>query len=95
MNELSLKEQNSGLKNIITVLIGALLMGLLWRIRGETGWGAAWGLLNAGFIFTLYLICLMGGRKKFGLGWLSITAISFMLTTPAWGAVIRLSLIHI
>lgn len=89
MNELSLKEQNSGLKNIITVLIGALLMGLLWRIRGETGWGAAWGLLNAGFIFTLYLICLMGGRKKFGLGWLSITAISFMLTTPAWGTVIR------
>ncbi|MCQ2483992.1 MAG: hypothetical protein MJ168_01515 [Clostridia bacterium] len=89
MNELSLKEQNSGLKNTITVLIGALLMGLLWCIRGETGWGASWGLLNAGFIFTLYLICLMGGRKKFGLGWLSITSISFMLTTPAWGTVIR------
>lgn len=89
MNELSFREKNSRMQNLITVFTGALLMGFLWRVRGETGWGAAWGLLNAGFIFTLFIICIMGDRKKLGLGWLSIMAISFMLTTSAWGTIIR------
>lgn len=74
--------------NIFAVLIGALLMGLLWRVRGTTGWGSSWGLLNAGFVFTMFLILVGGARQKMNAGWLGLTSLSFMLTVPAWGTLL-------
>ena len=76
------------LQNAFAVLVGALLMGFLWRVRGETGWGSSWGLLNAGFVFTMFIIAVKGERKKMDIGWLSLTALSFMLTVPAWGTLL-------
>lgn len=79
-------------KNIIfetiTVLVGALLLGFLWRVRGESGWGSSWGLLNAGFIFTLFIILAKGERKKLDMGWIALTSLSFMLTVPGWGTLL-------
>lgn len=89
MNEGATLKQRSKSYSFFTVLAGALLMGFLWSVRGTHGWGSSWGLLNAGFIYTVFVICINGGRKKLGLGWLSITAISFMLTTPAWGTLLK------
>lgn len=83
-----MKKDNNTVKNIITILIGALLMGLLWRVRGEHGWGSSWGLLNAGFVFTLFIAIVKGTRQKLDIGWLSLTALSFMLTTPGWGTLL-------
>lgn len=85
MNETTLKKQDSKLYTFFTVLVGALLMGMLWRVRGSQGWSASWGLLNVGFVFVMFVVSILGGRKKLGLGWTSITVISFMLTVPAWG----------
>ncbi|MBQ3498471.1 MAG: hypothetical protein IJA87_04995 [Clostridia bacterium] len=73
---------------LFTVLIGALLMGFLWRVRGTHGWGSSWGLLNAGFIFTMFITMVMGERKKMNFGWLAITSLMFMLTVPAWGTLL-------
>ena len=89
MTEGSRLKERSKAYSVFTVLVGALLMGFLWSVRGTHGWGSSWGLLNAGFIYTVFIICINGGRKKLGLGWLSITAISFMLTTPAWGTLLK------
>ena len=73
---------------LFTVLIGALLMGFLWRVRGTHGWGSSWGLLNAGFIFTMFITMVVGVRKKMNLGWLAVTSLMFMLTVPAWGTML-------
>ncbi len=83
-----MKKENTALKNTLTILLGALLMGLLWRVRGEHGWGSSWGLLNTGFVFTMFLVVVKGNRQKFDIGWLSLTALSFMLTTPGWGTLL-------
>ncbi len=83
-----MKKENTILKNTLTILLGALLMGLLWRVRGEHGWGSSWGLLNAGFIFTMFIVVVKGSRQKFDIGWLSLTALTFMLTTPGWGTLL-------
>ncbi|MBQ7962669.1 MAG: hypothetical protein IJ289_08720 [Clostridia bacterium] len=72
----------------LTVLTGAFLLGFLWRVRGETGWGSSWGLLNAGFVFTLFIILAKGERKKLDMGWLALTSLSFMMTVPAWGTLL-------
>ncbi len=83
-----MKTLNPKVKYVFQVLAGALLMGLLWRVRGEHGWGSSWGLLNAGLVFTLFLVILKGSRQKLDIGWLSLTALSFMLTTPGWGTLL-------
>lgn len=83
-----MKNENTILKKAFTILLGALLMGLLWRVRGEHGWGSSWGLLNAGFVFTMFIVVIKGSRQKLDIGWLSLTALSFMLTTPGWGTLL-------
>ncbi len=83
-----MKKENTALKNTLTILLGALLMGLLWRIRGEHGWGSSWGLLNAGFVFTMFIVVVKGNRHKLDIGWLSLTALTFMLSTPGWGTLL-------
>ncbi len=83
-----MKKENTVLKNALTVLLGALLMGLLWRVRGEHGWGSSWGLLNAGFVFTMFIVVVKGSRQKLDIGWLSLTALAFMMTTPGWGTLL-------
>ena len=75
-------ESNSILKNILIVLMGALLMGFLWRIRGTNGWGSSWGLLNAGAMFSLFAITIIGDRKKTNLAWVGASSLMFMLTVP-------------
>ena len=60
-------------------------MGFLWRARGTSGWGSSWGLLNVGFIFTLFLNFAVKKNKYISLPLISVMALSFMLTTPAWG----------
>lgn len=84
---LQVKKQNT-VQNVIVILIGALLMGFLWRIRGTSGWGSSWGLLNAGFVFSMFIVLIKGERQKQNFGWLALTALSFMLTVPAWGTLL-------
>ena len=76
---------NSLLRAVADVLTGALLLGMLWRFRGSHGWGAAWGVLACGFVFTLFLTAMLRQKKDVSFAMLSLTALSFMLTTPSWG----------
>lgn len=82
-------KSRSKLYDVLTVLIGALLMGMMWRVRGTHGWGSSWGLLNAGIVFILFLTAAVGERKKLNLAWTALTSLSFMLTTPAWGTLLN------
>ena len=73
---------------LLSVLVGALLTGFAWRVRGTGGWGSAWGLLNAGMLLTLYLLAVRGKRDGASLSLVAFTAASFMLTAPAWGTLL-------
>lgn len=83
-----LKKTNSVPKMLLYILLGGLLMGMLWRIRGTHGWGSSWGLLNAGYLFTMFIVIVCGERKKLNIGWLGIISLVFMLTVPAWGTLL-------
>lgn len=83
------RAKQSVFSQIFTVLIGALLMGFLWRVRGTHGWGSSWGLLNAGIVFCLFITAAIGSRQKLDLKWTALTSLSFMLTTPAWGTLLE------
>ncbi len=83
------RAKQSVLSKSVIIFIGALLMGFLWRIRGTHGWGSSWGLLNAGIVFILFITAAIGERKKMNLAWTSLTALSFMITVPAWGTLLE------
>ncbi len=83
------KVKNNKFFNVFAVLAGAMLLGFLWRVRGENGWGSSWGLLNAGFVFTMFIILVKGERKKLDMSWITLTSLSFMLTVPAWGTLLN------
>lgn len=70
------------------VFAGALLLGFLWRVRGTHGWGSSWGLLAAGFVFTLFLTAAAGQNNRPPMRLIALTALSFMLTAPAWGTLL-------
>ena len=78
-------EKNSRLYNIFTVLVGALLVGAMWRVRGTHGWGSEMGVLNVGFMFAMFAMLIKGSRQKLNLGWFGLTVAAFVATTPAWG----------
>ena len=73
---------------ILPIFLGALLTGFAWRVRGTGGWGAAWGLLNAGMLLTLYLLAVRGRKDGPSLSLVALTAFSFMFTAPAWGTLL-------
>ncbi len=75
-------------QKILIILLGGLLLGFLWRIRGSRGWGSEAGVFNVGFVYLLFITTVLGERKKLDLGWLSFTAMSFILTVPSWGTIL-------
>lgn len=82
-------KQNSLCRKILIILIGGLLLGFLWRLRGSRGWGSEAGVFNVGFVYLLFITTVLGERKKLDLGWLSLTAMSFILTVPSWGTMVN------
>ncbi len=82
-------KNNNFIKNALAVLVGAMLLGFLWRVRGTGGWGSSWGLLLCGLVFTMFIVLLKGERQKTEFGFLGLTAISFMLTVPSWGTLLH------
>ena len=74
----------------IDVLVGALLTGFAWRVRGTGGWGAAWGLLTVGMLLLLFLTAALGRRCGPDLPLIALASFSFMLTAPAWGTLLKL-----
>ena len=76
------------LSRSVAVFVGAALLGFLWRVRGTHGWGSAWGLLAAGFVFTLFLTAAAGRKNRPPMRLIALAAFSFMLTAPAWGTLL-------
>ena len=72
-------------RDFAAIFCGAMLMGLLWRVRGTNGWGSSWGLLNAGVVFLLFLNTAVGRRTPASLPLIALSGGAFMLTVPAWG----------
>lgn len=77
------------LSRCLCVLMGALVLGMLWRFRGTHGWGSESGILNSGFIFTMFLVIITGGNARTNPFRIALNSFLFILTTPAWGTLLN------
>lgn len=49
---------------ILSIILGTLAGGFLWRCRGESGWGSSWGLYSVGLILLLLIYQFYGKRSN-------------------------------
>ncbi len=76
----------SGADKALSVVLGALLGGLMWRFRGSHGYGGSWGLIAVGTALTLLIFAFYGKSIKNGFVLLPVLAVSAGLTVTGWGA---------
>ena len=74
----------------LSVILGALLMGFLWRARGTHGFGSFWGVAIVGSVFTLLIFAVYGNRSKMKFELMPMGALLCGITVPAWGCVISM-----
>ncbi len=74
----------------LSVILGSLLMGFMWRARGSHGFGSFWGIVAVGGIFTLLIFAFYGNRAKMKYELMPMGAIMMGITVPAWGCVISM-----
>lgn len=56
------KSLSKGMK-FVSVVLGALLGGFMWRCRGEGGFGSSWGLYSVGLVLMLLIYHFYNNRK--------------------------------
>ncbi len=80
------KSQNlSTVQKIFAVICGALLSGFMWRVRGNHGFGAMWGMLCFAAALTLFIFALFGKRQKMNFEMIAVTASAAAITVGGWG----------
>ncbi len=56
------KTQTTGNK-ILSVVLGAIITGFMWRCRGEGGFGSSWGLYSVGLVLMMIIFHFYSDRK--------------------------------
>lgn len=74
-------------RKFLSIILGALVCGFMWRARGEHGFGSAWGLTGVFAVMTLLIFAFYGNRAKIKYELLPLGCITAFLATPAWGVV--------
>lgn len=72
MEAKNLDKQSAG-KKLLSVILGTLMGGFMWRCRGESGFGSSWGLYSVALILLLLIWNFYGKRsgmkiEKIGIG---------------------------
>ena len=72
-------------QKFFSVIAGACLIGFMWRVRGNHGFGAKWGMFAVGFVFVMFIYALYGRRKKMNYEMMPLCAVFAALTAGGWG----------
>lgn len=72
-------------KKFVAVVLGALLVGFMWHVRGQHGFGAKWGMYSVAFALTLFIYALYGKRQKMNYEMIPLAAAFAAITAGGWG----------
>ncbi len=83
------KGRAATLYKCVAILIGAFLMGMLWRQRGDHGFGGMWGMFAVSAGFCLYLFSVFKDKMKINYELFPITLVSMAVTVTGWGTLLE------
>ncbi len=72
-------------KKFVAVVLGALLVGFMWHVRGQHGFGAKWGMYSVAFALMLFVYALYGKRQKMNYEMIPLAAAFAAITAGGWG----------
>ena len=70
---------------ILAVICGGFLVGSLWRMRGDSGYGAKWGMFVVATGFVMFLFTLFPQRKKLSVAVFPFVVLLTGITAGGWG----------
>ena len=73
---------------IISVILGAIIGGFMWRCRGDGGFGSSWGLYSVGLVFMLLIYHFYGNRKGMKYEMIPLGALMLGLSVTGYATVI-------
>lgn len=65
--------------------IGALLIGFMWRVRGDHGFGSMWGMFAVGVALTLFIIVFFSDKMNVRYETVPIAILLLGITNGGWG----------
>lgn len=80
-----IKNNLSNPQKILAIITGALLVGFMWHVRGQHGFGAKWGMYSVCFCIVLFVYALYGKRQKMNYEMLPLAAAFGAITAGGWG----------
>lgn len=82
------KKMSVGMK-ILSVILGAVMCGFMWRCRGSGGWGSSWGLYAVGLVLMLLIYHFYSDRKGMKFEMIPIGSFLLGLGVTGYGTVIE------
>lgn len=79
----------SGGTKLLSVILGALMGGFMWRCRGSGGWGSSWGLYAVGLVLMLLIYHFYSDRRGMKLEMIPIGSFLLGLGVTGYGTVIE------
>ncbi len=74
---------------IISVILGAVMGGFMWRCRGDGGFGSSWGLYSVGLVLLLLIYHFYGNRKGMKYEMIPLGALMLGLSVTGYATVIE------
>lgn len=79
------KTNLTSIQKFVAVILGALLVGFMWHVRGQHGFGAKWGMYSVAFALMLFIYALYGKRQKMNYEMIPLAAAFAAITAGGWG----------
>jgi hypothetical protein len=72
-------------QRVVIIIMGGFLLGGMWRMRGDAGFGSFWGMLCVSLAYCLFISSVLGYRKKMNYFLFPFLVVSMPLTVNGWG----------
>lgn len=82
------KKLSGGMK-LLSVILGALMCGFMWRCRGSGGWGSSWGLYAVGLVLMLLIYHFYSDRQGMKLEMIPLGSFLLGLGVTGYATVIE------
>lgn len=76
-------------KKIVSVVLGAIIGGFMWRVRGDGGFGSSWGLYSVGLVLMLLIYHFYGNRKGMKYEMIPLGGLMLGLSVTGYATVIE------
>ena len=78
---------NNAASAALAAVTAALLTGIMWRLRGDHGFGGSFGMYAVLTVLTLFFVLLFPRNDKANLPFITLASLAGAVTAGGWGTI--------